>query len=407
MNQQIPYPFCGPEFRRHPDPVYQQLMSEGPIHPVQFPSGVCGWLITGYDAAIQVLTDPRIGKNHALGNAQWRARASIMPEPHHTRLQAHMLHQDPPRHTLMRSLVSSAFAPARIAQFRPRIEQIVNSLIDEIHAHGQADLMTSLASRLPLQVLSAVIGLSDAHRIRFQPRWCKAVQPVGPRDPGRRAYVQLLTELQTFIDRVIAEPAQGDSSGLIAQLVDAHHAGVLSYDELASMLFQLLVAGQEPVTHQIGNSLLAVLRHPDLTPFWHGCTASVDTAVNELLRLDGAFEISTWRFYPVPTELFGATIPAGDPVIVALNAANHDRSRFECPHQLHTDRSPNSHLSFGYGRHFCPAASLAKLEIDVTVRLVLEKLRDLRLACPIDQLQWIPAVLARGLVSLPVNFTAA
>ena len=400
-----PFPFYGAAFKRNPYPAYQQLMSEGQVHPVQFPSGVCGWLVTGYDAAIQVLSDPHIGKNHSLGNAKWRALASIMPEPQHTQLQVHLLHQDPPRHTLMRRLVSSAFSTSRIKGYRVRIECIVNDLIDSIHLLGQADLASSIAAQLPLRVLSEVIGLSDDHRQQFQPQWCKAVQPVGPNDPGRAAYIQLLVELHLYIGKVITESRHGDVDRLIVRLIAAHDSGELNHDELVSTLFQLLVAGQEPVTHQIGNSLLTLLRHPDVMEDMHAMPALFEHAVDELLRFDGAFEISTWRFYPTPTELFGASIPAGDPVIVALNAANHDTSRFTCPRQLQVSRAPNLHLSFGYGRHFCPAASLAKLEIEVTLRLVLQRLRNLRLAWPESELQWIPAVLARGLVSLPVIFT--
>jgi len=380
-------------------------MSTGPVHPVEFPSGVCGWLVTGYDAAIQVLSDSSIGKNHALGNARWRARASIMPEPQHTQLQAHLLHQDPPRHPAMRNLISSAFSTSRIQGFRERISTIVNELLDRIRSTGQADLIAAFASKVPLLVLAEVIGLSAEHREQFRRSWCKAVQPVGPTEPGRNAYINLLTELQQYIDKVIVESRYGDNDRLIVRLIAAHDSGELLYDELTSMIFQLLVAGQEPVTNQIGNSLLALLQNPEVMESLRATPSSIEKVADELMRFDGAFALTTWRFYSTPTELFGEIIPAGDSVIVALNAANRDESRFSCPHRVQFNRSPNLHLSFGYGRHFCPAASLARLELEVSIGSILERLPNLRLTCPVEDLNWLPSVLARGVETLPVTFT--
>lgn len=125
-----PVELYGPEYTRDPYPLYAELRERGPVHRVRFPSGVCAWLVTGYEAAHQALTDPRLGKHHARGNAAWRARASIMPEPQHSQLQVHLLHQDPPRHTALRRLITDAFAPQRVERLRPRFQAMADALLD-------------------------------------------------------------------------------------------------------------------------------------------------------------------------------------------------------------------------------------------------------------------------------------
>ncbi len=400
-----PFPLYGDAFKQNPYPTYARLMNEAQVHAVEFPSGVCGWLVTGYEAAVRTLTDSRLGKRHVLGNARWRARASIMPEPQHSELQVHLLHQDLPRHTVLRGLLTEAFASSRIQPMRASIEIMIHRLIDEICGAGQADLISDFAARLPLLVLSEVIGLAAGHRQQFRPAWCKVVQPVGPSDPGRHAYIGRLRELQAYIDHVIAETRGGNTERLLVRLIAAHDSGALDYAELASTIFQLLVAGQEPVSNQIGIALLALLQRPEQIAKLRAHPELAGAAVEELLRIDGAFENTTWRFFAESTEWYGAHIPAGDAVIVALAAANHDPARFACPHMFNFERTPNLHLSFGYGRHFCPAASLARLELELSLRLLLERLPDLRLACPVEHLRWIPAVLTRGVKALPVTFT--
>lgn len=400
-----PLSFYDPAFYQNPYASFQRLMEKGEIHYVKFPSGVCGWLVTGYDAAMKTLTHPNIGKNHKLGNAHWRSLASIMPEPQHTTLQSHLLHQDPPRHTALRALIMEAFSASRIDRFRERIALIAQRLLEPLQRVGECDLIADFASQLPLLVLSEVIGLSDKHRIQFKPVWCKVVQPVGPNDVGRAAYIGLLTELQSYIDTVIVESRGGDSDRLIVQLIAAYDGKKISRDELTSVLFQLLVAGQEPMTNQIGNAMLALLQHPEQLKQIREDSTRIDRAMTELLRYDGAFALSTWRFFTETTQWLGATVFAGDSVIVGLNAANHDSAQFGCPHKLDFAREPNKPLSFGYDHHYCPASALARLELEVSIQAILEYLPNIQLACTDRELRWINAVLARGLLALPVRYT--
>ncbi|MBF6050070.1 cytochrome P450 [Streptomyces sp. NRRL B-1677] len=400
-----PVPLYGPEYKRNPYPLYARMREAGPIHRVLFPSGVTAWLVTGHEAAQKTLADPRLGKNHDRGNDRWRERASIMPEPQHSQLQVHLLHQDPPKHTTMRRLVTDAFAPRRVEGMRARFQEMADALVDAMPADADsADLVRCFAARFPFQVLAEVIGLPPHLAARFRREWGKVVAPVGPADPGRPAYEALLRELQGYIAEVVADRRGAPGDGLLSRLVAARDGGELTREELDSMIFQLLVAGQEPVTNQITTAMVALLRHPEALARLRAEPGLMPAAVEELMRLDSAFELTTWRFLAEDADLHGTRVPAGDSVIVSLCAANRDPERFPDPDALDLDRAQGPHLAFGHGVHFCPGAALARIELQVAVGTLLARLPGLRLAVPEEELSWIPAVLGRGTAELPVAF---
>ncbi|MFE3548539.1 cytochrome P450 [Streptomyces kronopolitis] len=402
-----PVELHGAEYKRDPYPLYAELRERGPVHRVRFPSGVHAWLVTGYEAAHRALTDARLGKHHSRGNAAWRARASIMPEPQHSQLQVHLLHQDPPRHTELRRLLGDAFAPQRVEALRPRFQAMADALLDGLPESGEADLVEAIAARFPFRVLAEVIGLPEEFADRFDRDWGKVVQPVGPTDPGRPAYEARLRGLQQYIADLVDHRRASGGTDLLSRLVAAHEAGALGREELDSMLFQLLVAGQEPVTNQITTALVTLLRHPDHLAALAARPELLPRAVEELLRYDSAFELTTWRFLAEDAELHGTRIPAGDSVIVSLCAANRDERQFPDADTLDFERSPNPHLAFGHGIHFCPGAALARIELQIALGTLLRRLPGLRPAVPDGELRWIPAVLARGVDRLPVAYGAA
>ncbi|GHH71641.1 cytochrome P450 hydroxylase [Kitasatospora indigofera] len=399
-----PVPLYGSAYKSDPYDLYRELRDAGPVHRVRFPSGIAAWLVTGYQAAHSTLNDPRLGKNHALGNDNWRALASIMPEPQHSQLQVHLLHQDPPKHTGMRRLVLDAFAPRRIEALRPRFQQLADALVDALPEEGGADLVQGFAAHYPFQVLAEVIGLPPELARRFDRDWGKVVQPVGPNDPGRPAYEGRLRALQGYIAEIVAHRTSHPGDDLLSRLVAAREHGELSREELDSMIFQLLVAGQEPVTNQISTMLVTLLRHPGQLARLRDTPELLPRAIEELLRHDSAFELTTWRFLAEDGDLHGTRVPAGDSVIVSLCAANRDPEQFPDADTLDFDRTPNAHLAFGHGVHFCPGAALARAELRTAVGTLLRRLPGLRPAGDLDQLAWIPAVLARGVNSLPVVY---
>ncbi|MFD0001129.1 cytochrome P450 [Streptomyces sp. NPDC127178] len=399
-----PVPLKGCPYKADPYPLYERMREAGPVHRVLFPSGVQAWLVTGYDAALAALNDDRLGKNHDRGNDRWRARASIMPEPQHSQLQVHLLHQDPPKHTHMRRFVTDAFTPRRVEQLVPRFQELADALVDALPEAGPADLVAGFAAHFPFRVLAEVIGLPGELAAGFDRDWGKVVQPVGPTDPGRPLYEARLKGLQSYIAEVVAHKREHADDDLLSRLVVARDQGELSQEELDSMIFQLLVAGQEPVTNQITTALIALFRHPDQLDRLRDDPALMPRAVEELLRHDSAFELTTWRFFDQDSDLYGTGIPAGDSVIVSLCAANRDPRRFDDPDALDLSRSPNPHLAFGHGIHFCPGAALARAELQIALATLLRRLPGLHLAIGDEDIEWIPAVLGRGTNRLPVGY---
>ncbi|MEU9851409.1 cytochrome P450 [Streptomyces sp. NPDC047985] len=399
-----PVPLMGCPYKADPYPLYERMREAGPVHRVLFPSGVQAWLVTGYEAAHCALNDDRLGKNHDRGNDRWRERASIMPEPQHSQLQVHLLHQDPPKHTRMRRFVTDAFTPRRVERLRPRFQELADALVDALPETGPADLVAGFAAHFPFQVLAEVIGLPAELADRFDRDWGKVVQPVGPTDPGRPRYEARLHGLQSYIADVVAYKRDHRDDDLLSRLVVARDRRELSQEEVDSMIFQLLVAGQEPVTNQITTALITLFRHPADLARLRDDPDLMPRAVDELLRYDSAFELTTWRFFDQDSDLQGREVPAGDSVIVSLCAANRDPRRFPAPDTLDLDRSPNPHLAFGHGIHFCPGAALARTELQIALGTLLARLPGLRLAGDDEDIEWIGAVLGRGAPHLPAAY---
>ncbi|GAB3131469.1 cytochrome P450 [Tsukamurella serpentis] len=403
-SEKCPVRLFGEEYFRDPHPRLAMLREQGTVHPVRFPS-IDAWLVTGYDAAVDALHDDRLGKNHSRGNARWRANASVMAEPQHSRLQVHLLHQDPPRHTEMRAMVADHFTARRSESQRESIRAHVRTLIDEFPA-GSVDFIEAFGSRLPFLVLRETMGLPDKLAERFDPVWGGVVAPVGPDDPRRPHYDSLLRGLEGYIADVIAHFSEGggDRSTLLARLVREQEEGRLTSNELASIIFQILAAGQEPVTHQLGAAVLALLRNPEALDWLRAHPDAVDRATEELLRYESAFTQTTWRFFVEDTEYGGHTVPAGDSVIISLMGANRDPKKFDHPDELDLQRSPNPHLAFGHGVHFCPGAHLARIQLQETVLAIISRIDGMRLACDDGELQFLHASLARGVRKLPIAY---
>ncbi|WP_158886938.1 cytochrome P450 family protein [Amycolatopsis anabasis] len=399
---QQPFPLYGEEFKREPHCPYARLRERAPLHRVEFPSGVVGWIVTGYHAATELLTDPEMSKDHRNGTEEWRATASRMPEPYQSRMQVHLMHRDAPDHTRMRRMLADTLSPRNVERLRPRATEIAGELADRIGGEP-VDLLASFAFPYAFTVLCELIGVPGAYRDRFDRRWCEAVNTVGPRHPRRAEYVGILAELDAYIAELLAFKRRAPGDDLISALIARQDAGDLSAGELSSMVFQLLIPGSGPVMTFLGNAVLTLLRHPEQLAELRADPGLLPGAVDELLRFESPFELTTWRLTKQDRRMFGGDVPAGNPVMASLAAANRDPARFDEPGTLNLRRSPNPHLAFGHGSHYCPGAALARMEGQVALRVLLTRFPGLRLAVPEEELTWTQAVLVRGLTSLPVR----
>ncbi|GIE74097.1 hypothetical protein Aph02nite_00470 [Actinoplanes philippinensis] len=281
----------------------------------------------------------------------------------------------------------------------PLIRQTADTLLDRIAATvdtrsapgGEADLIRDYAGPLPVTVISELLGIPAADRDAFRD-WTGTMllPPGGDRAAAARAIGAIHAYLQQLIAAKRAEPADDLLSALIAARDDGDR---LDEDELTSLAFLLLLAGYENTVHAIGTGILTMLSHPGLP-----------LDVEELLRHDPPATVLLRRFPTEDVEVPGAVLPRGETVLLVAGAANHDPETFADPGEFRPGRAAG-HLSFGHGIHYCVAAPLARIELEIAIGAVLRRFPALRLAVPAADLPWLPSFRARGLAALPVLLT--
>jgi cytochrome P450 len=345
------------------------------VERISLPDGSPAWLVTGYDEVRAGLADPRLSlsKRYAKG---WRG-FELPPA-----LDANLLNMDPPDHTRLRRLVSSAFTPRRVEQLRPRVTRIASELLDVLS--GQTDLIKSYAAPLPITVICELLGVPSADRGDLR-GWTNGLPAT-------------VDHLVRFLVDLIRDKRESPGDDLLSALVASHD----DEDELTSLAFLLLFAGYENSVNLIGNGVLALLRHPDQMSALRADPGLIEPAVEELLRYDAPAPVAIRRFPIEDIEIGGVTIPAGEPVLLGLASANHDPARVTDPDSLVLDRADQAHLSFGYGIHHCIGAGLARLEGTVAIGALIRRFPNLRLAVPEEDLSWLPSFRTRSLRALPV-----
>lgn len=381
------------QLRDDPYPLYR-LLHRGPR--VHWNEVLGAWMLPRYDDVIAALTDPRLSAE--------RNVTPITPEENDTGVARSMLVSDPPDHTRLRGLVQKAFTPRMIDGLRPRIVAIVRELLDRLEDRGTADvdLIADLAYPLPVVVIAELLGVPPEDRSSFH-QWSSVV--AASLDPlisaEREAAAEgARRELHAYLRGIIAQRRREPRADLISALVAVEEQGEkLSEPELVIMCTLLLIAGHETTVNLIGNGTLALLNHPDALAELRQQPELVGTAIEELLRFDSPVQL-TARVAREPLTIADQAIDAGTFVLILLGAANRDERQFAQPDELNLSRTPNPHVAFGRGIHFCLGAPLARLEGQIVLQALVQRFPRLRLAGPPvrrDQ------VTLRGLKSLPVN----
>jgi cytochrome P450 len=389
--------------------AYAALAAAGPVHRIVLPSGAPAWLVLGYDEARAALADPRLsdGSPRLVPPGADRQPAALRAA-----MTRHVLNVDPPDHTRLRRLVSSAFTRPRIELLGPRIQQAADDLLDAIADCDRVDLIETFAYPLPITVICELLDVPTDRQAQFRD-WTTTIVAGSLADPQA-----LLAAHTAMIEHVRAEVAAkrvgGEADGLLSALVAVHdvpegsltgpsiEADRLSEDELTSMVLLLLLAGHETTVNLIGNGVHALLTHPAQLALLRAEPERLGAAVEELLRFAGPLQLTTPRVTVEPVEIGGVAIPAGELVVPGLLAANRDAAHIAEPDVLDLTRPERQHLAFGYGVHHCLGAPLARLEGRIALGSLLARFPDLRLAVPAAELVWRPSVLMHGLTALPV-----
>ena len=387
-----------PEFVADPYPTYHRLRAEDPVH--RSPLGF--WVLTRYEDVVWALRDSRFGKE-AIADFV----AKKLGVEARTGLGISMLDRDPPDHTRLRSLVSKAFTPRVIEGLRPRVQQVVDELLDRAEDRGAMDVIEDFAYPIPVVVICEMLGVPVEDHERFRGWSLDLARGLDATLLGAdTAIVQRSTAsrgaLAAYFRELIAERRAAPRGDLLSALIAAEEAGdTLNESELLATCILLLVAGHETTVNLLGNGTLALLRHPAELRRLRENPRLIGTAVEELLRYDGPVQ-RTARVPDTEVIVAGRTIEAGEMVMPFIGAADRDPAQFPDPDRLDLTRADNRHIAFGWGIHFCLGAPLARLEGQIAINALVQRFPKLALAT--ERPQYRGSLTLRGLESLPVAF---
>ena len=392
-----------PDFYTDPYPTYRQLRERDPVH---WSDAWNCWILTRYGDVVATMHDPRLSNSRMPSYVQalpGEVLEEVRPLVKHISLW--MGFSDPPQHTRLRRLVSPAFTRRVTEDLRPRIQELVDALIDRVEAEGEMDIVHDFAYPLPVTVICGLIGVPAADQDLFK-NWSEDVVAFlgtgrARVDSSRRAGQSLL-EMNEYFRPLIAERRQSPREDLLSDLCGGE-GDRLSLEELLGMCVSLLIAGHQTTTHLIGNSVLALLRNPEQLEKLRRHPSLIAGALEELLRYDGPVQ-RNWRLASQDLEISRRHIRKGQLILQMLGAANRDPAEFPIPHpdQLEITRQPNWHVAFGYGAHYCLGAPLARLEGQIALNTLIQRLPNLSLRD--DDLEWHHNMAFRSLRSLPVVF---
>ena len=396
-----------PEYLEDPYRFYAVLRSEQPVY---WSEAVGAWLLTRYEDVAAGLRDQRLGSG-----ARMRAYVRQLPQDEQEQFKPISDHistwvgfTDPPDHTRLRALVDKVFTARMIAGLRPRIQEITDELLEAPLREGRMDAVADLAFQLPVIVICEMLGMPAGSRGKFK-RWSNdIVEFMG----AGRARADLADHAQTsmyamkeFLGEVFEQRRLDPEEDLISSLVAAEREeDRLTQDELFGTCVQLLVAGHETTMGLISNGLLALLRNPDQMRLLRSDRGLIITAIEEFLRYDGPIQHQT-RVAKHDLELDGQHVLEGQRVLLMLGAANRDPARFDDPDTLDIRRKPRGHVAFGSGAHFCLGAPLARIEAQIAINTVLQKMPGLQIVG--GPVTWRRDTSMRNPVSLPVRFEAS
>lgn len=366
-----------PAFRADPYPFYDRMRAEAPA--LATPLGLT--VLTRYEDVSRTLRSNDFSRDIEANATPRDGTVARRRSGAKT-----ILNLDPPDHTRLRRLVTKAFTPSAIDALRPRIESLVDDVLDRAAERGTMELVDELAFPVPFQVISDMLAI-PADRADEMREWSQlltaSLEPTATEET-LDATEDAAVLMRAYLEEVIEARRHDLGTDVLSALLVAEEEGDrLSAEELLSFVVLLYVAGHETTVNLIGNGLLALLRNPGELARWRDDPSLDAHAIDELLRYDGPVQ-HTVRAVMVPTT-FGegdqqVTVQPGETVLCVLGAANHDPAVFDDPHALRLDRpNANRHLAFAAGVHYCLGASLARLEATVAISRLIRRFEHIEL----------------------------
>jgi len=387
-----------PNVLADPYPLYARLRSEDPVYWDPY---LHSWVVTRYSDVHAVLH--RFSADRTPSPDLMRSLGLGSIEPIAAVMVKQMLFLDPPNHTILRKLCSTAFTPRRVEALEERVVSVANRLIDGCLAKGEMDVMGDFAEPFPSIVFAHLMGVPEEDHAQLKKWSADYAQMLGNFSHNPDGIAQVLkstADMIAYFQNAIHSGSLKD--GLVKSLVEAEIDGQkLTEEEVIANAIVTMVGGQETTTNLIGCGLLTLLRQPDKLAEFRDRPEIMESAIEELLRYESPSQ-HTSRIATEDTLMGGKLIKKGTPVMAVMAAANRDPERFADPDVLDFERTDNRHMAFGWAAHFCFGAPLARMEGRIAFRLLLDRLKNLSL--PEQKLEWRANLGLRGLKALRVTF---
>jgi cytochrome P450 len=389
-------------FIADPYPVFARLRAEA---PVTYDDDTGQWLISRHADVSALLRDRRLGRSylHVADHAEFgRTPPPAWQEPFTATARAQMIDREPPDHTRLRRLVTTAFTPRTVEGMRPLISQIVDGLVDGALARGTFDLLADVIEPLPVTVIAAMLGIPEEDRALLRP-WSADMTMMFELDAteaDQRRAVAATVAFTDYLRSLTRSRRLAPQPDLISELLAVSEGtDSLSEDELIGTAILLLNAGHEASVNGAGNAWRTLFLHPAALARLRAEPGLAASAVEELLRFDtSAPMFERWVLEDI--EVGGVPIARGQELALLFASANRDEAAFTAADEVRLDRSPNPHLTFGAGIHFCLGAPLARAELQILFRALAERLPTMELTAePVFK----PRFILRGLEALPVR----
>lgn len=402
------YSFMDPAIQDNPFEFYELLQKERPVYKMP-ETGF--YVVTRYDDVRRVVSDPKTFSNDLVREKEfqgdrYKIHAEVLAKGGWPLMQT-LQRTDPPVHGRYRRLLDKIFTPKQVQELKPRIDAIVNKLIDGFIDKGECEFVHDFALMLPGLLIAEQIGLDD-DILTFK-RWVDAMFATGmlilSEDEIRKA-AETELEAQLYFAKIFEDRRKNPRNDIVSHLVQSSLMGdeePLTTQELQSLMRHIVAAGFESTASALASGMQRLINHPDQLAKLRADRSLMPNFVEEVLRIDSPVQ-GHFRKALADVTVGDVLIPKGSIVIPRYGAANHDASQFACPHAFDVTRKNSRHFAFGMGTHFCLGANLARQEINSAFTIILDRMDDFALSRPLDtpahQVNFILYVLKE----LPIRF---
>jgi cytochrome P450 len=404
LTTQAPYDLANPEVLEDPFPLFRRMRREDPVH---WSEAMQAWILTRHDDVHKALRDPRLSANRldALVNFQLRNSDPSLAADFARIGRQQMLMKDGADHHRLRTLSNYAFTPSNLDKWRPRIQKVVDELLDAVGDQGQFDVVADLAQPLPAIVIAELFGIPPEDRHSFQ-KWSDAGAKffggtLGDPEQDARAANDSALNMERYFRALYDERRRRPGDDLMSSLIQEQAEGKLSAEEVCSQCMLLLIAGHVTTIDQLSNAVHTLLTHPDQLRKLAADPALIKGAIEEIMRFDGAVSF-THRVAVADLEIGGKAVRTGEVVYLGLAAANRDPEAFADPEVFDITRPVARHIAFGAGPHVCIGAGLTRRELEIGLLTLFRRMPNLHLSADEPPRRRCESLVFRGFHTLPV-----